>query len=367
MTVKCVTNPVSARGGQLASVGTCAKNGVVIKGSSVDVETSAEYTSADLSSADLSSADLTAGPEPTLTVAAVARRLGVAPATLRTWARRYGLGPSDHAAGSHRRYSSRDLSRLVVMRRLTHEGLSPAQAAQYVITADSFDPDGEGSPLDLSGDIPARHGGGRVVPLPEASPAVRGLARASMTLDAHGVSEVLRRQVQTSGVIATWETLASPVLIGLGERFASTGDGIEVEHLFTECLMGVLRATTERLRRPVNTAHVLLAGLGEEQHSLPLHATAAALAERGVLAHQLGIRVPDEALVSAVRRSGSAVVLLYASIPVPSTQVLALLAKVRPSPRVLVGGPGWGREVPSSVTQIESLREAVDEILASIL
>ena len=35
----------------------------------------------------------------TLTVAAVARRLGVAPATLRTWARRYGLGPSDHPPG----------------------------------------------------------------------------------------------------------------------------------------------------------------------------------------------------------------------------------------------------------------------------
>ena len=61
-------------------------------------------------------------PQPTLTVAAVARRLGVAPATLRTWARRYGLGPSEHTAGEHRRYSAADLTRLVVMRRLTLEG-----------------------------------------------------------------------------------------------------------------------------------------------------------------------------------------------------------------------------------------------------
>ena len=42
--------------------------------------------------------------EELLTVAAVARRLGVAPATLRTWDRRYGLGPSSHEAGEHRRY-----------------------------------------------------------------------------------------------------------------------------------------------------------------------------------------------------------------------------------------------------------------------
>ena len=36
--------------------------------------------------------------EPHLSVAAVARMLGIAPATLRTWDRRYGIGPSAHAA-----------------------------------------------------------------------------------------------------------------------------------------------------------------------------------------------------------------------------------------------------------------------------
>ena len=48
-----------------------------------------------------------AAPSPMLTVAAVARRLGVAPSTLRTWDRRYDLGPSAHTAGSHRRYGPR--------------------------------------------------------------------------------------------------------------------------------------------------------------------------------------------------------------------------------------------------------------------
>src|SRR5215470_11747005 len=66
---------------------------------------------------------------PALTVAAVARRLGVAPSTLRTWDRRYGLGPSGHVAGAHRRYTPGDLGRLVVMRRLTVSGVPPAEAA----------------------------------------------------------------------------------------------------------------------------------------------------------------------------------------------------------------------------------------------
>src|SRR3954462_4667125 len=69
-------------------------------------------------------------PEARLTVAAVARRLGVAPATLRTWDRRYGLGPTLHAAGAHRRYSRSDIARLETMRRLVLDGVPPADAAR---------------------------------------------------------------------------------------------------------------------------------------------------------------------------------------------------------------------------------------------
>ena len=65
-----------------------------------------------------------------LTVAAGARRLGVAPATLRTWDRRYGLGPSLHEAGEHRRYCPEDLAKLTVMRRLITAGMTPADAAE---------------------------------------------------------------------------------------------------------------------------------------------------------------------------------------------------------------------------------------------
>lgn len=57
--------------------------------------------------------------EPLLSVAAVARRLGVAPATLRTWDRRYGLGPSGHTVGRHRKYGPRDVARLELMQILS--------------------------------------------------------------------------------------------------------------------------------------------------------------------------------------------------------------------------------------------------------
>ena len=316
---------------------------------------------------------------PTLTVAAVARRLGVAPATLRTWARRYGLGPGSHTAGSHRRYSAEDLARLVIMRRLTHEGVSPAEAARLAMAEEAPMADGGemARVISLVPDSsqrgafdaidPRRAGGGRVVPLPEASPAVRGLARASMALDANGVTEVLRRHVAAEGVIRAWDTLIAPVLIGLGDRWASTGEGVEVEHLFSECVMGVMRASTARLREPRNTVPVLLACLDEEQHSLPIHALAAALAERGVGARQLGSRMPASALAAAVRRSGPGVVFIFATMPVPSVDELGLLTRVRPAPLVVVGGPGWPADLPPAIRSVPSLQQAVDVVLSAVL
>ena len=66
-----------------------------------------------------------------LSAGAVARRLGVAVTTLRTWHQRYGLGPSEHVPGHHRRYTPADLARLEIMRRLTAQGVTPAEAARW--------------------------------------------------------------------------------------------------------------------------------------------------------------------------------------------------------------------------------------------
>ena len=94
---------------------------------------------------------------PGLSVAAVARRLGVAPATLRTWDRRYGLGPSAHEAGAHRRYGADDVTRLLVMRRLTLEGIAPADAARVALAGEpaSDDPAEGGPAADADADLDA--------------------------------------------------------------------------------------------------------------------------------------------------------------------------------------------------------------------
>jgi DNA-binding transcriptional MerR regulator len=312
--------------------------------------------------------------QPALPVAAVARRLGVAPATLRTWALRYGLGPAGHEAGDHRRYSAEDLSRLEVMRRLTLEGVAPAEAARQALAASP------GRRSALLRPLPDRAGsggrsrsgpggpGGRVLALPGAEDVARGLGRAAMALDARTVTATVRRELAAHGVLSTWEHILTPVLVAVGERWAATGEGVEVEHLLAECIGVALREVAEGGHEPLGGRPVLLASAPDEQHSLPLHALAAALAEVGIGARTLGPALPADALLAAVRRTGPALLFLWSQLPATADPaVFDGLPTTRPPTVLTAGGPGWaGRPLPERVTAITRLADALDLVQQAV-
>jgi DNA-binding transcriptional MerR regulator len=324
---------------------------------------------------------LTAVPDvvavaPRLSVAAVARRLGVAPATLRTWDRRYGLGPSEHEAGAHRRYTPRDLDRLAAMRRLTLEGVPPAEAARAVLGQPLVDP-----PSAPSAAMPGPDGhiatalhirpggpGGRVLALPGADASVRGLGRAAMALDARAVTNGLRDQITAHGVLHTWDHVLRPLLVAVGDRWAATGEGVEVEHLLAECAADVLREVAARPEELPGRRPVLLACAPDERHALPLHALAAGLGERGVATRTLGPAMPAQALQAAVLRTGPAVLFLWSQLPGSADpQVLEDLPVTRPATAVVVGGPGWsGAVLPRRVTVAADLPHALTLVDAAL-
>jgi DNA-binding transcriptional MerR regulator len=328
---------------------------------------------ADASPPELGLLSLEAGG-PGLTVAAVARRLGVAPATLRTWDRRYGLGPSAHSAGAHRRYSSLDVARLDLMRRLVNAGAPPGEAARAALTAEVA---ASGSHADLDhlsatvdadldpllDDLDGPHGGGDVIALPTAAPSVRGLARAAMSLDSIACGQIVRDSLDRRGVVWTWDNLLVPVLIGVGRRWENTGKGVEVEHVLSESVTAALSGVVTKLSGAVNPRPVMLACADDEMHSLPLFAVSAALAERRIAARVLGARVPHDALVAAIRRTGPSAVLVWAYLPTErGAETLAELPVLRPAPVVLAAGPGWGPTLPPGVTRVTDLVDAVSRI-----
>lgn len=298
-------------------------------------------------------------PDAPLTVSAVAHRLGVAPATLRTWDRRYGLGPTEHAAGAHRRYSPRDVARLQTMRRLTLHGVPPAAAAQAALEVEPLVGARERPLPDRETRLQAQPGGGRVLRMPGAEAAVRGLGRAAMALDATAVTEAVRAELARRGVTETWDEVLRPVLAAVGARWAATGQGVEVEHLLSDCVTTALRevATTQQEGpRPV-----LLACAPDDQHALPLHVLGAALAERGHASRTLGAAMPADALAAAVRRTGPAALFLWSQLSTTADPtVLDRLPTTRPATALVVGGPGWiGAELPARVTRADDLKSAV--------
>lgn len=402
-----------------------------------------------------------------LTIGSVSRLLGVAASTLRTWDRRYDLGPSERTDGQHRRYTQVDVARLALVRQLTLRGAQPAEAARAALatpasaltvhggqgrgseaggrpapTARDPGPDGAqtgdqqtdgagteragwprrprghprtdpqlpmvpepthagfaetgfGSPpadvVDRSGTAPpagprrvpgdlrddperdraapgqggSRHGSaGRAAPLRlgRVSAQARGLARAALAMDAPLLTEVLNDGVQRLGVVPTWDSVVSPVLVAVGRRWELTGDGIEVEHLLSETVLSVLSHRAAVLSAPPsNTRPVLLAATAAEMHVLSLYAIAAAMAERRVSARVLGARVPGRALAAAVARMVPSAVFLWAQSPVTARVDLADLLGNEPTPGLVVGGPGWDPAAPpAGALHAGSLSRAVD-------
>ena len=335
---------------------------------------------------------------PTLKVAAVARRLGVAPATLRTWARRYDLGPSAHTAGAHRQYSLEDLDRLMVMRRMTLEGYSPAEAARVAVqtsqaTAPTTTAPATSARTGTAGAPTAPAPGGVLTPVtrvpaparspgatPRAepapalratSPSVRSLARAAMALQAGECSRQLEASMAVSGVVETWTALARPVLQALADRVGAVAPGRSPGALLEAALMAALRGAAEA--EPVGGPRVLvvrpcaptgeLGAPGGPTGDLLSHVVAAALREEGAESSLLPGVHPAERVAAVGEQVDASVVVVVSDVAVDDAAAAETGRLLDPDgARVLLVGRGWGATGPAPV--VADLGDVVASALA---
>lgn len=333
--------------------------------------------------------------DPGITTGALARRLGVSPTTVRSWDRRYGIGPADHGCGRHRRWSPADVAMLEEMCRLTASGVPPAEAARAArrersspgsrdasaVRAAAPDRAAVTSPAAPEGEpgperprepaAPARRSAaGSGLPLGDVRQECRGLARAAMRLDAPAMEELLRAALAEYGLVTSWEEIMAPTLRAVGRKWESSDDRyVEVEHLLSWHISTTLRRAAASGPAVTSQAPpVLLTCVPSEQHTLPLEALAAGLAERGVPTRMFGAAVPAEALDAAVRHSGPAAVVLWSQSRATADPALAQrvaraafgVRGARTSPQVLLAGPGWpGRTPVPGMVRPAGLREAL--------
>jgi len=322
-----------------------------------------------------------------LSAGAVARLLGVAVTTLRTWHQRYGLGPSTHRPGQHRRYAQADVTRLELMQRLVSGGVPPGDAARWArrfpgtdamaILAETSLAEAPLAGTNLTeaplpravsavpGDLARRDGGG--LALGPSDPAARGLSRAALRLDTPETRRCISTALSRLGVVETWERMICPVLVAIGERHARTGTLIEVEHALAGSISAVL-AAVPRPARPM-AATILLACADEEQHSLAMEALDAALAERGIASRMLGARVPPSALLSAIQRTGPTVVAIWSQRRTTAwpDQITTVLRSGRRPLVAAACGPGWDpATLPPDTARPGSLTAAVDLLSGAV-
>ncbi|MBB4712855.1 DNA-binding transcriptional MerR regulator [Streptomyces luteogriseus] len=332
------------------------------------------------------------GPEsaPTdagLTTGEVARRLGVAPTTVRTWDRRYGLGPDAHTGGRHRRWTATDVARLERMCALTATGIPPAEAARTVLgeatqeAGSATEPDAGAVGLTAPASpppppsVPARSRAGSGLRLGDVRQECKGIARAALRLDAAALDELLEAAIAEHGLVAAWTEVIMPTLQAVGRKWESSGEKyVEVEHFLSWHVSGALRRGAPPAAADGPGATTVLACVPGENHTLPLEVLAAALAERGLPVRMFGGALPVESLVTAVRRTGPAAVALWAQSRTTASRPLAQhvaamewgVRGARRKPVVLTIGPGWSGRTVTGLPRPRGLAEAV-AVLESVV
>ncbi|MGW7066116.1 MerR family transcriptional regulator [Streptomyces sp. NPDC054855] len=312
-----------------------------------------------------------------VTTGALARRLGVSPTTLRTWDRRYGLGPARRDPGHHRRWSERDVAMVEEMGRLTSSGVPPAEAAHLALKL--LDPGVDsGTPPGPAAVPRPRRRARQAASSPDAFVRRRrGLSRAAVRLDAPTMQELLNDAVESHSLVTAWQEVMVPTLHAVGRKWEEAGDRyVEVEHLLSWHVSRTLHRWSMAPTAPAPpsgpaaNAPLVLACVPGEQHSLPLEALSAALGELGVPQRMFGAAVPVEAVSSAVRRTGPAVVVLWAqarsTASVPLARHIAEtrwgVRGARGRPAVMLAGPGWAGPAVRGALRPNSLPEALTQI-----
>ncbi|MEA5363500.1 MerR family transcriptional regulator [Amycolatopsis sp., V23-08] len=277
----------------------------------------------------------------TWTPAKVAEVVGVSPVTLRSWAARYGVGPSLHEDGKHRRYSAVDVRRLQHMQRLIDRGMRAREAAATAFSGD------EDAAAELS--------------IPQS---VQELGEAAEDLRFATIATVIADTLAAIGPAATWTEVVAPVLENLGGRWLRGQFCFEAEWALTTEVSAALQRFTAQYEPVLPGRPVLLACCPGERHSLPLEFLRAALLEVGTPALHLGQMVPAETTAAMATKLDPAVVMLWSIAPNTADELLADRL-TREGITVCIAGPGWEQFADHGTPWVNDMSAAIKFLVES--
>lgn len=281
-----------------------------------------------------------------LTVTAVSVKLGIPPSTLRTWERRYGLGPSDRRTGEHRRYVDSDVARLARMVELVRRGVTPANAAAIALNWR----EGDETP-----DSPPPH-------------CVHDLVTTTRNATPRALRECLAAAISTEGLVHTWSRLVSPALDRLrgdarGE-LPGSAPSIQLNAAFLEVLGSIAK---QRPRRKNPLASIAI--LTDTMHELAAHVVGVALMWYGIDARvvttgRIGMQIgPDRFRAHFENRPIELAIVMGADA---DCEVLIRVIAQESEVDVLLVGADAPPVVDARVMRVRTPAACVEEVLAML-
>jgi MerR family transcriptional regulator, light-induced transcriptional regulator len=211
-----------------------------------------------------------------LNIAALSRRTGVAPDTLRKWEQRYQILHPSRTSGGQRRYDERDVARVEWLCERLREGYRISEAATLLGTVD-------------------------VKPTRSPREHLKAVLAEIDSGDMGGVGLLVDQAFALHGVDATLDEILEPLLHEIGDRWAAGDLTVAEEHLVSEAVRSRLGHLLADAGGGVRGCAVLACAPGE-QHELGLMMVAIALRRDGWKVVYLGADTPFDAAAGLARR-----------------------------------------------------------------
>ncbi len=247
-----------------------------------------------------------------LSIGALAKAVGVAVETLRTWERRYGQPVPHRLPSGHRRYSLDTVDRLRLVTALIERGHKPSEVV----------------PLD---EAALARLAGLAEPPPESTSPEERWFEAARTMDEQGMLRRLETRWARLDIIGFLDGFLAPLLIETGERWARGELTIAQEHFASEIVAQFLIGRWRPMSAVQDGPVAVAATPSGERHSLGLHMAALALAAAGWQIRFLGADTPDDDIVAAADATGARAVVLGASPSLARAQLEDTLSRLHRS------------------------------------
>ena len=268
---------------------------------------------------------------PTLNIAALTKRTGVPPDTIRKWEQRYGVLHPERTTGGQRRYSELDVARIEWLKARLAEGYRIGEAAALL---------GESGPVAGT-----------------AEELRAAFAEATAASDVGALRSVVEQAIALGTLEHAFVEVLAPALVAVGAGWERGELTVAQEHLAS----GTVRATLQRLladaRASVRGLAVLACAPGE-RHEIGLLMLAVLLRADGWQVAYLGADTPVADAVS-LAETLDADVLCFSATQVEHGDALRRTLDAGRLPAgldVLIGGAAGGEtDLNASVTHMRKL------------